>query len=109
MTLYAGDRSPKAYQVDLSAIEDVDFVQVETFELRVRRPDGTKTTWTAEVVGGSLTASAVSVIHELAADGSDLPKAGAYDFFVYMYMTGGGELQSDPFTEYVQDPYGTRV
>lgn len=106
MTIYAGDRAPKAWQLQLTAMSGVDFTAVTAWEFHVRRPDGKHATWTAEP--SDLSSSAVKLTHVLAADGSDVDDYGPYDVIAWLTLAAGN-LQSDPVTLFVQDSYGVRV
>lgn len=106
MTIYAGDRAPKAYQLVLEAMPGVDFTAVTGWALAVERPDGTKTTWTADA--SDVTTTAATLTHVLAADGSDFPIKGPYDVHAVLTLASG-QLRSDSVTEFVQDEYAIRV
>ncbi len=107
MTVYAGDRSPKAFALDVTPNDGVNLSQVTAWEMRVRRPDGTRATWSADASG--VTPTTAKVTHVFAADGSDLPIPGAYDVIVWLTFSNGGQLQTDPYMLTVYDSFGTRV
>jgi hypothetical protein len=105
--LYAGDRAPKAYQLELVPLDDgVDFTIVTAWALYVRLDDGTFKVW--DVTATDVTPTTATLTHVFAVDASDLPRSGSYDIFALLTVPGGF-LRSDPVTEYVGDPYGMRV
>jgi hypothetical protein len=105
-TLYAGDRAPKTYELSIGETAGIDYTTATAWAMSVRRPDGTYATWA--VTTGPLTPTAVTLVHLFAEDGSDLPLVGAYDVRALATLPGG-EIQSEPVTEFAADPYGVRV
>jgi hypothetical protein len=84
MTLYAGDRSPKAIRFTL-ATGDVTGTDVDSVTLRVRSPSGAESTVSPAFTA---TATSVSMTWTLEADGSSLPVAGTYWVRAWLYDDG---------------------
>lgn len=74
MSLYQGDRSPKAVEVTIST-GSTNGALVTSVLLRVLRFDGTTVDWT--MVPTSTSATSVTCVRVLAADGSDTEVIGA--------------------------------
>ena len=89
MTLYAGDRGPKAIRIDLRTAP-VDGTLVDAVVVRVRRPDGTETTWTPTIA--SATTTLVSLTYVLDGAGADLSIPGQYAIRAWAYDDGSALL-----------------
>jgi hypothetical protein len=88
MTLYAGDRSPKAVRFTL-ATGAVDGTTVDSVTLKVRSPSGAESTIAPAFTA---TATSVAMTWTLEVDGSSLPVAGTYWVRAWLYDVGDALL-----------------
>lgn len=89
MTLYAGDRYPKAVAIDI-ATGVVDGTTVATVRVKLSTPTG-ELDW-GTLTPTSATTTKVSLLKPLAADGASLPIPGSYQMRAWAYSAGGVEL-----------------
>jgi hypothetical protein len=75
--LRVGDAAPRALKLDFTAPAGIDLTTVTLVTGTLYRSDGTTVDWSFTISPGA-TAAAMSAVHVLAADGSDLPVQGAY-------------------------------
>ncbi len=75
--LRVGDASPRAVKLDFTAPAGIDLTTVTLVTGTLYRADGSTIEWAFTISPGA-TATAMSAVHVLAADGSDLPAPGAY-------------------------------
>jgi hypothetical protein len=88
MTLYVGDRSPKAVRFVVST-GSVNGTTVASVALKVRAPNGEEAAITPSTV---TSATSVALTWVLAGDGSSLPVAGTYWARAWLYDAGSALL-----------------
>lgn len=95
--LYVGARDESVVLHLVPEGDDVDFTFVVTGEctIEVQQPDGSSGSWPATV--SNVTTTTITLTHVLAADGSDVPKAGPLKFYGKMPVVGGGFIRSQAF------------
>jgi hypothetical protein len=77
VSLRVGDAAPRALRLNFTAPAGIDLTTVTSVTATVYRSDGTNVDWSFTIDAGA-TATAMSAVHVLAADGSDLTVAGPY-------------------------------
>lgn len=77
-TILVGARDPESVAIDETrgVKDNLDFTTVTSVELEVLTPRGTSVSWAWSIAIASATALTLS--HTFAADGSDVPAAGRY-------------------------------
>lgn len=89
MTLYAGDRAPKAVAFPLDC-GVTDPTLVDSVRVMVAMPTGVTAEWTATIAKRS--EGSIAVLSVLAADGSSVPVDGEYVARLWAYDDNGDRI-----------------